>query len=126
MGNIQRYSGSGRPLKITAEVKSIVEERMQEDDETTVHQLHSLLSDRGYTLSLKNVLRCRRSLGWTFRGSAYCQLIHEADKEKRLSWARKHTGDCFQDVIFTDKCMVQLETHKGFCCRKRGQAPKPR
>ena len=40
-GNLHRRSGSGRPSKITAEVKLIVEQRMQEDDETTAHQLHS-------------------------------------------------------------------------------------
>ena len=105
-GNLQRSSGSGQPSKITAEIKSIIEEQMQEDDETTVHQLHCLLRDSGYTISLKTVLRCRRSLAWTFWGSAYCQLIHQANKEKRLNWACEHIGDCFQDVIFTDESTV--------------------
>ena len=125
-GSINRRSGSGRPSKITAEIKAIVEEQMQQDDETTAYQLHRLLCDRGYSISLKTILRCRSSLGWTYRGSAYCQLIREANKVKRLNWARDHMDDDFEDVIFTDECTVQLETHRRFCCRKRGQAPKPK
>ena len=30
------------------------------------------------------VLRCRTYLGWTFRGSSYCQLIRHENKQKRL------------------------------------------
>ena len=72
---LSRKSGLGRPSKITAEMKEIVEAKMREDDETTTYQLHSLLVMHGFTISRRTVLRCRKSLGWTFRGSAYCQLI---------------------------------------------------
>ena len=125
-GCITRLPGSGRPSKITAEVKAVVDERMHEDDETTACQLHALLVARGYEISLRTVLRCRTSLGWTFRGSAYCQLIREANKEKRLLWARQHVGDDFENVVWTDECTVQLETHRRFCCRKRGEPPRPK
>ena len=42
----------------------------------------------GYKISLCTVLRCRRSLGWTFRGSAYCQLVRNVNKQKRREWAK--------------------------------------
>lgn len=42
-GSIGRRIGSGRPSKVTAEVKQIVEEQMRADDETTAYQLHHLL-----------------------------------------------------------------------------------
>ena len=58
-----------------------VEDQMRSDDETTAHQLYSLLSRRGYSLSLRIILRCKTILGWTFRESAYCQLIHNANKD---------------------------------------------
>ena len=74
-GCLNRREGSGRPSKITGDIKRIVEAQMQLDDETTAHQLHGLLIERGYQISLRTVLRCRSALGWTFRGSAYCQLI---------------------------------------------------
>ena len=37
---IQRRSGSGRPSKITPEIKALVEHQMNLDDETTASQLY--------------------------------------------------------------------------------------
>ena len=99
---------------------------MQKDDETTAFQLHKLLVSRGYKIGARTVLRCRKALGWTFRGSAYCQLIRDVNKVKRLAWARDNLNDSFDDVIWTDECTVQMESHRRFCCRKIGHAPKPK
>lgn len=96
---------------------------MREDDETTAYQLHRILTSKGYQISHRAILRCRTALGWTFRGSVYCQLIHEPNKEKRLNWARKHLNDNFDNVVWTDECSVQLERYKRFCCRKQGELP---
>lgn len=52
------------------------------DDETTATQLHELLTHYGIAISLRTVLCCREQLGWTFRGSAYCQLIRDVNKQK--------------------------------------------
>ena len=113
---------------ITWKIKELVEEIMKEDDETTASQLHYniMLLDNGITISLHTVLRCRTIPGWTFLGSAYCQLIHQVNKEKRLLWAQQHTTEDFDDVIFTDETTVQLENHRRFCCRKEGERPKPK
>ena len=99
---------------------------MRADDETTAYQLHRLLNEKGYSISLRTILRCRTALGWTFRGSAYCQLIREANKAKRLTWAQQHLNDTFDDVIWTDECTVQMESHRRFAYRKRGEAPRPK
>ena len=130
-GSIARKPGSGRPTKVTAEVRAYVEEAMRKDDETTAKELQYQLSTRGYHLSKNTILRCRTSLGWTFRGASYCQMIREANKEKRLRWAQTYVteaSDGFLDVVWTDECTVQLETHRRFCCRKQGEKPrnKPR
>ena len=84
-----RRPGSGRRSKLTPDVMQIVEEQMQRDDETTAVQLMPLLAARHRPLSLSTILRCRQKLGWTFRGSAYCQLIRAANKAKRLEFARE-------------------------------------
>ena len=42
-GSIGRRPGSGRPSKITPVVKAIVDQQMEEDDETTAVQIHALL-----------------------------------------------------------------------------------
>ena len=123
-GTIARQAGSGRRTVITDEIRRIVEEQMRRDDETTASQLHVLLTGMGYTLNLRTILRCRTSLGWTFRGSAYCQLIRDVNKQKRLDFARGHRSDNFANVVFTDECSVQLESHRRRCCRKQGEPPK--
>ena len=99
---------------------------MTRDDETTATQLHRMLLDNGVDISLSTILRCRTSLGWTFRGSAYCQLIRENNKVKRSEWAQRNKDDNFDDVIWTDECSIQLENYRRFCCRKEGQRPKPK
>ena len=121
------HSGSGRPSKITPEIKSTVDERMLQDDETTAYQIHQMLKERGHDISIWTIFRCRRELGWTFRGSAYCQLIRNTNVQKRLQWAKDNLDeaeDGFEDAIFTDESSVQLETHKRYCFRKKGCQPK--
>lgn len=51
-------------------------------------------------------------------------MIREANKVKRLDWAKKHFDDDFNNVLWSDECTVQLETHRRFACRKRGEPPK--
>ena len=56
------------------------------------------------------ILRGQKTLGWSFRGAAYCQLIRDIKKMKRLEWAREHLEDDFEDVVWTDETSIQLET----------------
>ena len=127
-GTIARKPGSGRPSKVAGEVERIIEEEMTKDDETTVEQLQKLLQNQGHHLSRPTILRCRKNLGWSTRGAAYCQMIPEPNKVKRLDWAKENANENFDDVIWTDETSVQLECHRRFCCRKKSQKPryKPR
>ena len=108
-------AGSGRPSKVTSEVLRIVESQMQKDDETTAIQLQKILVDEGYPLSLKTILKSRNMLGWTFCGSAYCQIIREANKTKRLQWATDNLEEFqqngFDNVLFgkPQKILLQEE-----------------
>ena len=56
---------------------------MQEDDETSATQLQAKPS-LGLYVWLATIVRNRVQLGWTYRGSAYCQLIRHQNKGKRL------------------------------------------
>ena len=90
-GSIGRQPGPGSLMKITIQVLELVEQQMEKDDETTAIQLQKILVDNGYTLSLTTILKSRTRLGWwTFQGSAYCQIIRQENKVKRLEWARKN------------------------------------
>jgi len=119
---LKRYKeyGSGMVSYLTPAVQRVIEQAMQEDDETTATQLQSRLASYGMYISLTTILQNRRLLGWVYRGSAYCQLIRSVNKEKRLEWARDHLHDTFDDVIWTDEASVQLETNRRFCYRKEG------
>ena len=94
---------------------------MQRDDETNAHQLHQMLLEHVFEISFRTILRCRTVLGWTFRGSAYCQLIREANKTKRLEWCQQYKDDNFDDVIWTDESTIQVEAHRRFVAANRGK-----
>ena len=106
-GSMFRKDGSGRPSKITDRVLQLVERRMTEDDETTAVQLHTLLTACGISISLSTILRSRFSLGWTYRGFKYCQLIRSQNKLKRFQWAYENYMESlyngFENVIWTDE-----------------------
>ena len=104
-GSIDRKAGSGRPSKITTQVKGLVHQQ-EKDDETTAYQLHHMLIENGIQISFRTILRYRSSLGWTFRGKAYCQLIREQNKGKCLEWCQRNKEDAFEDVIWTDESTI--------------------
>ena len=81
-GSLMHRPGSGCPSKITPEMKAIVEAKMKEDNEAPAYQLYALLVLNQFRIDVRIVLRFRFAFGWTFRGSAYCQLIREGNKVK--------------------------------------------
>lgn len=101
---------------------------MKADDEPTAVQLQKILVNKGHPLSLKTILQSREKLGWTYRGSAYCQIIRNANKQKRLKWATEHKNEVLngqiEDVLWSDECSVMLECHRRFCWRKKGAPAK--
>ncbi len=111
-GSIDRRKGSGRPTLLNPAILQMIEDLMQGDDETTAIQICSYLAGQGHELSLTTIWQGRCKLGWTSRGSACCQLIRQANKEKQFQWARSHLDDDFKDVLWTDETSVQLECHK--------------
>ena len=123
---ISRKPGSGLPPKLSPGLKQLIEDRMKMDDETTATQLQSMLAAHNVYVSLATIVRSRLELGWTYRGSAYCQLIRQVNKQKRLDWAQRYVTDDFSNVIWTDETSVQIETHKRFCYRKEGERPRPK
>ena len=97
---------------------------MSRNDETTGLELQKLLAGSGVQVDTATALRWRKGLGWTSKGTSYCQMIRDVNTEKRLEWARKNKGMWLEDVIYTDETSVQIETHRRFCCYKRGQKPR--
>ena len=124
--SIGRKPGSGHCAKVSTEIHQFIEHAMREDDETTATQLQAKLANAGVYISLATIVRSRLELGWIYRGSAYCQLIRNANKEKRLEFARAYLHDSFNNVIWSDETTVQLENHRRYCYRKEGETPRPK
>ena len=77
----------------------------------------------GYQVSKKTILHCCTTLVWTFMGSTYCQLICEANKLKRLEWAKQYRNDTFDNVIWTDEYSVQWRPTSAFAAEINGRCP---
>ena len=56
-GSTGRRAGSGRVSKDTQRVKDLVNQQMEDDDETTATQLHRRLVENGTDISLRTILR---------------------------------------------------------------------
>lgn len=57
--SIARQPGSGSPPKLSLTNQKIIEDAMQEDDETTATQLQAKLADYGVYVSLATIIRSR-------------------------------------------------------------------
>ena len=128
-GSILRKPGSRGKSKRTPEILQAIDHRMEADDETSLSDLKSLLEKEGVQVSITTIHRWRSELGWSSKGTKYCQMIREANIEKRFRWAQGNVDDLRLDnLIFTDETTVQLENHRRTCCYKRGMKPryKPR
>ena len=118
---------STRPRKkLKDEQYRFIDECMAEDDELTAAKMLSLLLEKFPTLnvSVSTVKRARMELGWTAKKTRYGALISE---EKRVEWCKERIekGDMdFYDVLFTDECTVQHESHRRITFYKKGQPIK--
>ena len=70
-GCIEPLPKSGRRMTI--------ENAMEHDDGK---ELVALLQINGFSVSKRTVYRARKKLGWTSRGTAYCQLIRAPNRTK--------------------------------------------
>ena len=50
-GSIDRKTGSGRLSKVITQVKQLVDQQMENDDETTAYQLHHMFIQDGIQIS---------------------------------------------------------------------------
>ena len=88
--------------------------KLQSDDETTAQELVVKLQGLGFSMCKCTVLK------------GCSQLIRDVNKQKRLEWALENRDDDFHDVIWTDETTVRMESHRCFCCRKKGQKSRYR
>ena len=92
---------------------------MRKNDEATSRQIQKKLAKRGIVVHSSTVRRSRKKQGWTLQHTAYCQLIRDVNKVKRLEYA--------QNIMESgDECSVPLEQYRRTCYRKVGEPTKPK
>ena len=84
-GSVANLPRSGRPQKLSTEAKTFVDQQMRRDDETTSNTIKKKLERHGICVSASTIRRARKQQGWTLQRTAYCQLIRDANKVKRLN-----------------------------------------
>lgn len=75
-------------------------------------------------VSVSMVKRVRMYWGWSAKKMRYGAMVSETNREKRVEWCQERlsTGDMdFEDVVFTNECTVQLESHRCITFHKKGQ-----
>ena len=99
----QTYIGkTKRTLKVRlGEHKQAVES--QRSGEATGKELVKILKAHRVEASVSSVLRWRKDLSWTLKGTSYCQMIRDVNKEKRLKFAQENKEMTFDDIIYTDE-----------------------
>ena len=131
---IKKYKNTGtvadarrarRPRKLQDQHYRFTDDAMVENDQLTSRQLHHLLQEAfpGVEVSISTIKRARRELGWVGKRTRYCALISD-NKEKRVSWCQDQLdgGDFeFENVIWTDECTVQLESHRRWTFYRVGE-----
>ncbi len=82
-------------------------------------------------LSLALTSRCKLKLDiFISTAPKYCQLIREVNKREKNDMVPGRNKESFNNVIWSDECSVQLQSHSFRCYRKAGQPkklkPKPK
>ena len=105
-----------------------IDEALADNDELTARQLRGLIQDKWpeTSVSISTIKHARKNLGWVATRPRYCQLIREANKEKHLVWCKERLEDdeSFEDVVFSDECSVEQDSHGRLCFRRKKEQRK--
>ncbi|KAK3106818.1 hypothetical protein FSP39_000486 [Pinctada imbricata] len=94
--------------------------------------MRRLLRDNGTVVSKATTRKLISASGLTSAKPRYCQVVRDANKEKRVSFCESliQANDTLGNVIFTDECTVQLHNNKVVVYRLKDASapyvPKPK
>ena len=131
-GMIYDLPRSGRPKALSENSHKQIDEWLRENNELTTTNILNNLRRQGIGISRSSVGRAVQRMGWSGKTTRYCQMIREANKQKRIDFCQHllTTSENFRDIIFTDESMVQLKPTHRKCYHKKGQPrcfrPKPK
>ena len=109
------------------EILDFIDRKLEGNYEITAPDLVKMLAQK-LTIDIfeSTVKRLRRKLGWLSTGSKYCQLIKEQNQPKRLDYCQccLDTSETFDDLIFTDECAVDMESHAKLSFHRWWEPPR--
>ena len=123
-GSVADYRTTKPPRKLQENHYRFIDTTMVHNDELSIVKLHNMLTVEfpELTVSQSTVKQAQRELGWVAKKTKYCALISDTNKEKRLEWCKQQqeSGDLdFDNVVWTDECTVQLESHRRITFRMK-------
>ena len=95
----------------------IIDREMRKNNElSSVELAHIFLARCNIDVSPQTVRLVRKKLGWSWSGTKLCQLIKDVNKPKRMEHCLKTLSDRddLEDIIFSDKCSVTIESTDPF------------
>ena len=102
----EKRPGSGRPTKMTAAVKALIEQKMSNDDETTAVQLHTLLLPN-CPWSLYSAMNRSRTVR-TFCLNGEGVLYNEKDHSVFVSFRKNEMVLLYCHILYTYVCLCFL------------------
>ena len=118
------------PQLLGEEHYRFIDDTVANNVDMTSRQLHSAFVSKYPemdSISVSTVKRARVRLGWISKRTRYCALISETNQEKRLEFCKKLIEDNdldFHDVVWTNECSVQLESHRKTTYHRIGEPAK--
>lgn len=108
--------------KVTSNDVIVVRESLITNPTQSSRDIQKLLQERGTDISLSTCKKVISSAGFTHTRPRYCQMIRDTNKQKRLQFCRDliASNDTFDDVIFPDKCSIELAQNKITSYRLKG------
>ena len=115
-----------RPKKVKQQHLDFINDSMSIENELTGRQLRNRIIEKfgDLPISISTIKRARQEAGWISKRTRYCALISEVNKTKRLAWCQERIKDndmVFDDVIWTDESMIQMESHRKRSFRKQSE-----
>jgi transposase len=123
-GMIKNKLRNERVIKITQEHKDEINEWINSDREITSRVLVKNLRSRfNVTISLSQLCRVIKKLGWEKERTKYCQIVSKVNKVKRVGYAFlcQITDKRFENCIFIDESSIKIELHTLFRWYKSGE-----
>ena len=105
-----------------------IDNLLKENNELTTNNILNKLGEQGISTSRSSVGRALKRMGWRGKTTHYCQLIREANKQKRLEFCKLmlSSKETFRVIIFTDEAMVQLKPAHRKSYHKKGEPRRHR